>query len=269
MLLYTYHTYYMSEVHENRDSRGQSINMDKINPKVAEVLHSLHLDNDGQVTINDAIQGIIMLQRQTRNYRRLAISIFVVALIVLFCTFGAAMLAIKLNKDMKTKGDVITDMQGDVLRTGIDLTPFSLRAWISADDRDPTQLTSFSVGDATVHIQGTHLYDGGIILMCDFFTINIQQANSTITLYEQFSNHTDVRQVFDYMTKELNIKSKEVIVMTDSSFKRSTILTGLSAESIILSTGIRPKSLIQSCQPGFFRNSYGQCVKSPFLPFSG
>ena len=108
------------------DSSQPEIELNQLSDSTIKIIRSLHIEKENGnhqdvVDLKDALRAIVLLQNQTKNYKRLSMFIFIIALLVLFCAFGAAMLAIKLSKDMKTKGDYITDMNGDVLRTGLDI----------------------------------------------------------------------------------------------------------------------------------------------------
>jgi hypothetical protein len=239
---------------------SSSIKLDNLSSKTVELMQDLHIDRNGQVDIKDAIQAIVYLKKQSQSYRRISISIFVVATIVLFCTFGAAMLAIKLNKDMQTENDALVNLNGDVIRTGIDINGYNLPTWLSDDTKDASQLTSLTIGDLTMDLTGSFIYNGGITFFTPFFTLDLNNVNSTsIFMNPNFRNDTAVQNMIDYVASMVNIPANMV-----SKQQGVNKIINLG-EYVRVNSQMRVQSLkVSVCSPGYTKNRFGQCVATVF-----
>ena len=76
-----------------------SVRLSTLNPQVREKLVKFDTGNDGELTIEEAIQGLVALQKQSNNYKRMLYFIVPLMTIMLACVLGVNILAIQLTKD--------------------------------------------------------------------------------------------------------------------------------------------------------------------------
>lgn len=79
-----------------------SIRLSVLNPKVRERVEKFDTENDGELDINEAMQGLIALQKQSNNYKKMIWLLIPVLCMVLAGSFGTTLLAINLTKEIKS-----------------------------------------------------------------------------------------------------------------------------------------------------------------------
>lgn len=115
----------VEELNEERSKSG--VRLSTLNPQVREKLIKFDTSNDGELSLEEAIQGLVALQKQSNNYKRMLYLIVPLMTIMLACVLGVNILAIQLTKDMITKETttnipILSNKNGGVLHTA----PFSL-----------------------------------------------------------------------------------------------------------------------------------------------
>jgi hypothetical protein len=99
----------------------RSIRLSTLNPKVREKLSKFDTLNDGEINLEEAIQGLVTLQKQSNNYKKTVYLLVPLMIIMLGCVLGINILAINLTKDIKTSGiensNFLTNKQGEIVST--------------------------------------------------------------------------------------------------------------------------------------------------------
>lgn len=116
----------MSSVEEQNDDipfvgeQKSSIRLSTLNPKVREKVVKFDTANDGELSLEEAIQGLITLQKQSNNYKKIVYLLIPLMTIMLGCVLGVNILAINLTKEIEiSKGTaVLTNTAGKILSTG-------------------------------------------------------------------------------------------------------------------------------------------------------
>jgi hypothetical protein len=85
-----------------------SIRLDDLNKEVRERVRKFDTGNDGELDINEAVQGLITLQKQSNNYKKMIWLLIPVLCLVLAGSFGTTLLAINLTKDIRQNDSILT-----------------------------------------------------------------------------------------------------------------------------------------------------------------
>jgi len=80
-------------------------------------LRKFNTTNDGNLTLEQAVQGLITLQKQSNNYKRMIWLLIPVLIGLIAATFGTTMAAFKINQQTKVVNSELVGMDGQVLRT--------------------------------------------------------------------------------------------------------------------------------------------------------
>ena len=79
-----------------------SVRLSVLNPSLRERVEKFDTENDGELDINEAMQGLITLQKQSNNYKKMIWLLIPVLCMVLAGSFGTTLLAINLTKEIKS-----------------------------------------------------------------------------------------------------------------------------------------------------------------------
>lgn len=127
---------------ENINTKS-SIRLSTLNSQVREKLTKFDTANDGELSIEEAIQGLVTLQKQSNNYKKIVYLLLPLLIIMICCILGVNILAIKLTKDLTSSSSagnpVLTNTQGNVLSTVSYSSEFNLLNWLNNYDIAPIQ----------------------------------------------------------------------------------------------------------------------------------
>jgi hypothetical protein len=84
------------------ENKKQGIRLSTLNPQVRERVEKFDTGNDGELDINEAMQGLIALQKQSNNYKKMIWMLIPILSLMIAATFGTTILAINLTKDIKS-----------------------------------------------------------------------------------------------------------------------------------------------------------------------
>ncbi len=98
------------------------IRLSTLNPQVREKVVKFDTANDGELSLEEAIQGLITLQKQSNNYKRILYLLVPLMTVMLACVLGVNVLAINLTKEVESSklygNPVLTNTDGKILSTG-------------------------------------------------------------------------------------------------------------------------------------------------------
>ena len=103
------------DMFETRKS-SNSISIDSLNPEISKKVSKFNTSNDGELTLEQAIQGLVTLQKQSNNYKKMIWMLIPVLMGLIAATFGTTMLAFKLNQQTQLSGSTLTDMNGNTVK---------------------------------------------------------------------------------------------------------------------------------------------------------
>jgi hypothetical protein len=95
------------------------IRLSQLNTEVRDKVKKFDTGNDGSLSIEEAVQGLVALQKQSNNYKRLLYMIVPILVLTLGAVLGCNILSIYLTKDLKVQGQtpVLSDIRGNVVQT--------------------------------------------------------------------------------------------------------------------------------------------------------
>jgi hypothetical protein len=114
---------YNSEIDNNEyvERNKKGIRLSTLNPKIRDKISKFDTSNDGEINIEEAIQGLITLQKQSNNYKKTVYLLVPLIMVMLACILGVNILAINLTKEIKTTSaadnNFLTNKQGEIVST--------------------------------------------------------------------------------------------------------------------------------------------------------
>ena len=100
--------------YEDSQTSKNSIRLSMLNPAVKERVQKFDVGNDGSLDIEEAMQGLIALQKQSNNYKKMLWFLIPIICLVLLGTFGSTMLALNLTKEVKSTNGLLTSSKSSV-----------------------------------------------------------------------------------------------------------------------------------------------------------
>jgi len=85
-----------------------------LNPSVKERVQKFDVGNDGELDINEAMQGLITLQKQSNNYKKMLWFLIPVLCLVLLGSFGTTLLALNLTKEVKQDSGLLVSSKSNI-----------------------------------------------------------------------------------------------------------------------------------------------------------
>jgi len=152
--------------------KSHSVQLDELNPEISKKLQKFNTSSDGQLSLEEAVQGLITLQKQSNNYKKTLWMMAPVMMLLILATFGTSIASIKLTQQMKVTGTSLTDMNGSPIKVSISSARSPLaQTMLSEDVFDMTYVrfpnskfkvnyvfverdTAFSITDAYVGCDG-------------------------------------------------------------------------------------------------------------------
>lgn len=111
------------------------IQLEDLNVDLRSKFAKFDVNNDGKLTNENLVQGIITLQKQSDTYKKtlwfFALPLF---LVLLGCILGVSIGAIKLTKDSFVKNSELIDSSGKTVVTGYSDKFDSVAEWIAKND---------------------------------------------------------------------------------------------------------------------------------------
>ncbi len=148
----------VEELNEERPKSG--VRLSTLNPQVREKLIKFDTANDGELSLEEAIQGLVTLQKQSNNYKRMLYILIPLMTVMLACVLGVNILAIQLTKDLEasttTGNPVLTNKAGNVLATSTYTKTEGMLDWLiygSYDNIDTINIDTLSLKVDSMYLQ--------------------------------------------------------------------------------------------------------------------
>ncbi len=107
---------------------SNGVRLSVLNPEISKKLNKFNTTSDGSLTLEQAIQGLITLQKQSNNYKKMIYLMIPLIIVLVASVFGVTLLAIKLTKDLQVNSltSSLTTMNGDLVRVGLETSTTDL-----------------------------------------------------------------------------------------------------------------------------------------------
>jgi len=124
-----------SNEHIQTRESSKSVRLSVLNPELQKKLKKLDTGNEGEITLQDALHGLVTLQKQSDNYKKMIWLLIPVLLGLIACTFGTTMLAFKLNQQTQISSTgSLQDMNGNVIKVATTQNTPNLRSIMLSED---------------------------------------------------------------------------------------------------------------------------------------
>jgi|LakMenEpi03Aug12_release.lakeMendotaPanAssembly.Ray.scaffolds.fasta_scaffold201133_2 VCBS repeat-containing protein len=198
-----------------------SIRLDDLNKEVRERVQKFDTGNDGELDINEAVQGLITLQKQSNNYKKMIWLLIPVLCLVLAGSFGTTILAINLTKDIHQNSGILTSKVDNTPIRTVEATSKDLM-FSSLFSTDYNQITKLHFGTLTLNVNGIYQYTDqdhtkNVYVNSDMVFFGVNQTGSFMVQYRQGYEHNPMAQM---MYQIVNDSFSEVSLIID--YYRST-----------------------------------------------
>lgn len=142
-----------------------SIRLSTLNPEIRHKLVKFDTKNDGTLTLEESLQALVTLQKQSNNYKKILYLLIPVLILTLACSFGVNILAINLTKDLQSSSSssssttipVLANKKGEILST-VSFTDFqNLLDLAMSVDFEPSSIQQIQFGDLSLQVTGIYL----------------------------------------------------------------------------------------------------------------
>ena len=197
------------------DKPNNTVRLSVLNPALRERVEKFDTGNDGELDINEAIQGLITLQKQSNNYKKMIWLLIPVLCMVLAGSFGTTILAINLTKEINQNSGILT--------SNMDNTPIRTVSAVSKDlmfssmfSSDYNQITKLHFGSTTLNVNEMYqvtLSDDTktVYVNSDMLYFGLNQTGSYLINYNQGFESNPIAQLM-YQTVNNSLSQYSMIV---------------------------------------------------------
>ena len=195
---------------------NHAVRLSVLNPALRERVEKFDTGNDGELDINEAIQGLVTLQKQSNNYKKMIWLLIPVLCLVLAGSFGTTILAINLTKEINQNSGILTSK--------FDNTPIRTVSAVSKDlmfssmfSEDYNQITKFHFGSTTLNVNEMYqvvLSDDTktVYVNSDMLYFGLNQTGSYVINYNQGFESNPIAKL---MYQAVNISLSEYFMVVD------------------------------------------------------
>jgi hypothetical protein len=216
------------------ENKKQGIRLSTLNPQVRERVEKFDTGNDGELDINEAMQGLIALQKQSNNYKKMIWMLIPILSLMIAATFGTTILAINLTKDIKS-----STIEGNipVLKTtnGETLSVYNTMEHTHFSEFQEKQTSELNLLPQFIQIDSLKMKASGMFqtqnttyTLTDFGTF-ISDVNTGLT-FEPFTHLLNNKIVQDITNYVNIIKANEVEARVNATIE---MYNSLSKDSLI------------------------------------
>jgi hypothetical protein len=203
------------------DKSKHSVRLSVLNPQVRERVEKFDTGNDGELDINEAMQGLIALQKQSNNYKKMIWMLIPILSLMIAATFGTTILAINLTKDINQNDGILTSKSDNTPIRTVEATSKDLM-FSSLFSNDYNMITKLHFGSVTLNVNGIYQHTGQdntktVYVNSDMIFLGLNQTGSFIINYNQGYETNPMAQK---MYQVINSSFSEVSMVID--YYRST-----------------------------------------------
>ena len=166
-----------------------SIRLSVLNPQVRERVEKFDTGNDGELDINEAMQGLIALQKQSNNYKKMIWLLIPVLSLMIGATFGTTILAINLTKDINQNQGILTSKVDNTPIRTVEATSEDLM-YSSLFSNDYNKIYKLHFGTVTLNVNDIYQYieqdkSKTVYVNSDMIFLGLNQTGSFMIQYNQ------------------------------------------------------------------------------------
>jgi hypothetical protein len=145
--------------------------------------------DDGELDINEAMQGLIALQKQSNNYKKMIWMLIPVLSLMVAATFGTTILAINLTKDINQNDGILTSKSDNTPIRTVEATSKDLM-FSSLFSNDYNMITKLHFGSVTLNVNGIYQHTGQdntktVYVNSDMLFLGLNQTGNFMIKYNQ------------------------------------------------------------------------------------
>jgi len=166
-----------------------AVRLSTLNPQVRERVEKFDIGNDGEIDINEAMQGLITLQKQSNNYKKMIWMLIPVLSLMVAATFGTTILAINLTKEINQNEGLLTSKVANVPIRTVEATSKDLM-FSSLFSSDYNMISKLHFGNVVLNVndiyQHTEQDDTKTVYVnSDMIFLGLNQTGSYMIQYNQ------------------------------------------------------------------------------------
>lgn len=210
--------------------KSSSISLSDLNPEVQKKLNKFNTSNDGQLSLEQAVQGLVTLQKQSDNYKKMIWLLIPVLLGLIAATFGTTMLAFKLNQQtqiMSGSSTLVDIKSGDIIKTAVHFDSEDLLD--VAFTRAALNIHTLTTDNIMIDINGVFQQTdtNGVIIKTiissKYFDIIMEASSNSIVIEPTVGYKTN--PILDIVIADFQSKSSQ-------SNTLSTVATSISSKAV-------------------------------------
>jgi hypothetical protein len=200
----------------NSENKKQAIRLSVLNPQVRERVEKFDTGNDGELDINEAMQGLIALQKQSNNYKKMIWMLIPVLSLMVAATFGTTILAINLTKDINQNDGILTSKVDNTPIRTVEATSKDLM-FSSLFSNDYNQITKLHFGSVILNVNGIYQHTQQdntktVYVNSDMLFLGLNQTGSYLINYNRGYESNPMAQM---MYQIINDSFSEVSLIID------------------------------------------------------
>jgi hypothetical protein len=189
--------------------------LDTLNPQVRERVEKFDIGNDGELDINEAMQGLITLQKQSNNYKKMIWMLIPVLTLMVAATFGTTILAINLTKDINQNDGILTSKVDNTPIRTVEATSKDLM-FSSLFSNDYNMITKLHFGNIVLNVNDIYQYTEQdntktVYVNSDMIFLGLNQTGSYMINYNQGFETNPIAQLM-YQTVNNSLSKYSMIV---------------------------------------------------------
>ena len=173
----------------NSENKRQGVRLSVLNPQVRERVEKFDIGNDGELDINEAMQGLITLQKQSNNYKKMIWMLIPVLSLMVAATFGTTILAINLTKDVRQNEGLLTSKITNTPIRTVEATSRDLM-FSSLFSSDYNMISKLHFGSVTLNVNDIYQHTEQddtktVYINSDMLFLGLNQTGSFMINYNQ------------------------------------------------------------------------------------
>ena len=193
-----------------------AVRLDTLNPQVRERVEKFDIGNDGELDINEAMQGLITLQKQSNNYKKMIWMLIPVLSLMVAATFGTTILAINLTKDINQNDGILTSKVDNTPIRTVEATSKDLM-FSSLFSNDYNMISKLHFGNVILNVNDIYQHTEQdntktVYVNSDMLFLGLNQTGSYMIQYNQGYETNPMAQM---MYQTINSSFSQVSMVID------------------------------------------------------
>jgi hypothetical protein len=209
---------------------NSSIRLSQLNPELKDRLTKFDTGNDGALSIEEALQGLVALQKQSNNYKKMVYLLIPILILLLVSMLGINILANNLTKDIQSSNNsnnfvpILSNKNGDIVNVNTYSENIDFLYFLSNFDAESlSSISSLSFDRLILPINGI-IIDGiknattKISISTAHIWFSLDSDGNTSIDYVSTVNGFN-QQVYHIVSENLNRISNDILLQKTSNLQ--------------------------------------------------